>query len=160
MGKSNKVLTVLIVTISALAILFAATFGLHYFLGNPLEIVLPADMNAFTVVNGGDFTNREVASFIRGMKRQGLKYMQIADYCYCARGENTYDNLNEMMSDNGYAYIGHDSSDKNMRCFYKAEIGKIRWVRVEYDIHGVWATWNLGSLEKYDLAKDGYKTID
>ena len=150
----------MIVTNSVVAVLFATTFGLHYFLGNPLQIVIPADMNAFTVVNGGDFSNRELASFMRGMKRQDLKYMQIADYCYCARGEHTYDYLNEMMAENGYEYIGRNSSDKNMRCFYKAEITSIRWVRVEYDIHGVWATWNLGTLEQYNMAKDGYKTID
>ncbi|NLO45723.1 MAG: hypothetical protein GX107_04365 [Clostridiales bacterium] len=160
MGKSNKILTIMIAAISVVAVIFASTFGFHYFLGNPLEIVLPADMNAFTVVNGGDFSNRELASMIRGMKRHELNYMQAADYCYCARGEGTYDFLNEMMAANGYEYIGRSSSDKNMRCFFKAEINKIRWVRVEYDIHGVWATWNLGALEEYDLAKDGYKTID
>jgi hypothetical protein len=160
MGKSNKILTILIVAISVVSVLFATTIGIHYLLGNPLEVVIPADMNAFTVVNGGDFSNREFASLIRGMKRQNLNYMQVADYCYCARGEHTYDYLNEMMSENGYEYIGRNSSDKNMRCFYKAGVKSIRWVRVEYDIHGVWATWNLGDLEKYDLAKDGYKTMD
>lgn len=157
MINTNKILTVIIIAVISIAAIFAAVFGLHYVLGNPLKLVLPTDMRAFTVVNGGDYTSREFASFIRGMKRQDMEYMQISDNCYCAKGENSRDNIDALMKKNGYQYIGCNGSNKNLRCYYKD--GTARWVRVEFDVHSVWSVWNFSDAEKYDLKKQGYKTL-
>ncbi|MCR5484108.1 MAG: hypothetical protein K6F09_00810 [Clostridiales bacterium] len=156
-GRENKILRIIVIAISSVAVFFGIMFGIHYVFDNPFHIALPGDMKAFTVVSGGDMSPSHLASNIRGMEHQKMPYMQISDRAYCAMAENTYDILNEMMSDNGYTYIGYDGKAKNIRWFYKD--GYARSVRVEFDTNEIWSVWNLSKLMKYDLKTEGYKTM-
>jgi len=161
-NRGNRIVIVIISALSALAVCFISFFGVHYFFHNPFEIVLPADMKPFTVVNGGDVTAQDAAKAFRAMKRSGKNYARLTESAYCAPAKNTYDELESMMRENGYMFIGTDGGAINMRCFYtkRAEGGFIKWVRVETDASGVWAVWNFSSAEPYNLEVSGYKTMD
>jgi len=161
-NRGNRVVIIIVTALTALAICFVTFFGVHYFFHNPFEIALPADMKTFTVVNGGDVTAQDAAKKFRSMKRSNAKYTQLTESAYCAVGKNTHDELEKMMKDRGYIYIGCDGKAVNMRCFYikRADGGFIKWVRVEVDMNEVWAVWNLSALEPYNLEANGYKTMN
>lgn len=158
MTKDNKIITGIIVVIASLAVCALVAFGIHYLFGNPLDIVFAPDMKTFTVVSGDDYTTGEIAAKFREMKAEKVPYKRITKKLYCAEAENVYDNLTKLMESMGYEYIGCDGTLINMRSFYKD--GKALWVRVEFDLNGVWSLWNLSDEYEYDLAKAGYKNMD
>ena len=158
MRKDNKIILYIVVAVAAVAVCFMIIFGTHYLLGNPMKTVFAPDMKTFTVVTGEDYSTWEIAEYLRAMKEDNLPYMRITDSLYCTTAENGYENLQKMMAEQGYEYIGCDGTLINMRCFYKD--GKARWVRVEYDMNEVWSLWNICSEFEYDLAKDGYKNME
>lgn len=158
MKKDNKIILYIVVAVAAVAVCFMIIFGTHYLFGNPMKIVFSPDMKPFTVVAGKDYSAGEIAGYLRDMKEDDLPYKRIDDTLYCSRAENGLENLQKMMTEQGYEYIGCDGTLVNMRCFYKD--GKARWVRIEYDMNEVWCLWNICSEFEYDLAKDGYKNME
>ncbi|MBQ7542356.1 MAG: hypothetical protein IJT44_08730 [Clostridia bacterium] len=158
MQKDNKIIVIITSTIATVAVIVLLFLGIHYLFGNPAGWIFKADMKTFTIVTGGDYTAQQIADYMRGMRDNDLAYMRISNRVYCAvGGEETYDNLDKMMEERGYKYIGCDGNLQNMRCYYKD--GKACWIRVEFDINCVWSLWNIGNFFDYDLAKDGYKNM-
>lgn len=158
MTKDNKIIVAIVAVIASVALCLLIAFGVHYLFGNPAKIVLPPDMKTFTVVTGADYTTGEIAGYMRSMRSEKVPYKRITNKLYCATADGVFDNLNELMTSMGYEYIGCDGTLINMRCFYRD--GAALWVRVEYDLNGVWSLWNLSDEFEYDLARDGYKTMD
>ena len=158
MQKDSKIIVAITSVIAAAALCVLLFLGIHYLFGNPAGWIFKADMKTFTVVTGGDYTPQEIADHLRDMRNQDLTYKRISDRVYCAvGGEDVYANLDAMMTEKGFEFIGCDGNLQNMRCYYKD--GKACWVRVEFDINGVWSLWNIGNLFDYDLAKEGYKNM-
>ncbi len=159
MEKDSKILVIITSALATVAVGMLLFLGIHYLFGNPAGWVFEADMKTFTVVTGGDFSAQQMASYMRQMRDSDQAYLHVTDKVYCAvGGEDVYTNLDGMMQGQGFQFIGCDGSLQNMRCYYKD--GKACWVRVEFDINGVWSIWNIGNLFDYDLARDGYKTMN
>ena len=159
MQKDSKIIVIITSAIAAIAVCVLLFLGIHYLFGNPAGWIFKADMKSFTVVSGGDYSAQEIADHLRDMREQELTYKRISDKVFCAvGGEEVYDELDKMMAGQGFKFIGCDGNLQNMRCYYKD--GKACWVRVEFDINGVWSLWNIGNLFDYDLAKDGYKNME
>ena len=157
MQKDSKIIISIISAIAAVAIVLLTFMAIHYLFGNPAGWIFSTDMRTFTVVTGGDYSQNQIADYMRWMRKSGKTYMQISDKLYCAVAENGYDNLDQMMADDGWQFIGTDGNLYTMRCYYKD--GKAVWARVEFDINGVWCLWNFGNQFDYDLETDGYKTM-
>ena len=132
--------------------------GIHYLFGNPAGWIFSTDMRTFTVVTGGDYSKEEIADYIRTMRQEGKPYEKISNKLYCAAAENGFENLDKMMAENGWEFIGTDGNLITMRCYYKDK--KAVWVRIEFDINSVWQLWNFGDEFSYDLQSNGYKTMD
>lgn len=158
MKKDSKIIIGVTVSIAALAILFVMIFGAHYLFENPARIVVSPDMKAFTVCSGGDYTTGQIADYIRRMRKTDEGYLRISEKLYCSENADGFTRLDKLMASLGYEYIGSESTSINLRCYYKN--GKARWVRIEYDLNNVWTLWNLGDEFEYDLAKEGYKTMN
>ena len=157
MQKDSKIIISIISAFAAVALVLLGFLGIHYLFGNPAGWILSADMRTFTVVTGGDYSQNQIADYMRSMRKSDEVYAQISEKLYCAEAENGYDNLDKMMAEKGWKFIGTDGNLITMRCYYKD--GKAVWVRVEFDINGVWSLWNFGSQFDYDLETDGYKTM-
>ena len=159
MQKDSKIIVIITSVIATIAVVLLLFLGIHYLFGNPAGWIFKADMKTFTVVTGGDYTTQQIADYMRGMREGGLDYMRISDKVWCAvGGKEVYGNLDKMMTGQGFQFIGCDGNLQNMRCYYKD--GKACWVRVEFDINGVWSIWNIGNFFDYDLARDGYKNME
>ena len=159
MQKDNKIILIITSAIAAVAIGVLLFLGIHYLFGNPAGWIFKADMKTFTVVTGGDYSAQQIADYMRGMRASDRTYMRISNKVYCAvGGDQAYENLDNMMAEGGYEFIGCDGNLQNMRCYYKD--GRACWIRVEFDINGVWCLWNIGNFFDYDLAKEGYKNME
>ena len=157
MKKDSKIIVIVTSVIAAVAVCVLTFLAVHYLFGNPAGWIIAADMKTFTVVTGGDYSASDIADYMRIMRNKNESYLRINDRLYCAKGDETYSTVDEMMASDGWEYIGHDGNMYTMRCYYKD--GKACWIRVEYDINQVWCLWNIGNTFKYDLAKDGYKNM-
>ena len=157
MQRDSKIIVSIISAIAAVAIVVLIFFGVHYLFGNPAGWIFSVDMRTFTVVTGGDYSQNQIADYMRGMRKAEQDYVQISEKLYCAVAEDGYAHLDAMMAEKGWQFIGTDGNLITMRCYYKD--GKAVWVRVEFDINGVWSLWNFGSPFDYDLKTDGYKTM-
>jgi hypothetical protein len=159
MQKDSKIILIITSVIAAVAISILLFLGIHYLFGNPAGWVFEADMKTFTVVTGGDYSAKQIAGYMRRMRESGDTYLYISDKVYCAvGGDEVYSHLDSMMQQQGFEFIGCDGNIRDMRCYYKD--GKACWVRVEFDINGVWSIWNVGNFFDYDLARDGYKNME
>ena len=157
MQKDSKIIISIVSAIAAVAIVLLSFLAIHYLFGNPAGWILAADMRTFTVVTGGDYSQNQIADYMRAMRKSEQDYTQITEKLYCASSENGYENLDAMMAEKGWKFIGTDGNLVTMRCYYKD--GKAVWVRVEFDINGVWSLWNFGNQFDYNLETDGYKTM-
>ena len=149
MQKDSKIILIVTSVIATVAIGVLLFLGIHYLFGNPAGWIFEADMKTFTVVTGGDYSAKQIANYMRQMREDDRTYLRVTDKVYCAVG-----------GDDVYAHLDSscDGNLQNMRCYYKD--GKACWVRVEFDINGVWSIWNIGSFFDYDLARDGYKNME
>ena len=159
MQKDSKIILIVTSVIATVAIGVLLFLGIHYLFGNPAGWIFEADMKTFTVVTGGDYSAKQIANYMRQMREDDRTYLRVTDKVYCAvGGDDVYAHLDSMMQEQGFPFIGCDGNLQNMRCYYKD--GKACWVRVEFDINGVWSIWNIGSFFDYDLARDGYKNME
>ena len=157
MQKDSKIIISIVSAIAAVAIVLLSFMSVHYLFGNPAGWIFAADMRTFTVVTGGDYSQNQIADYMRAMRKSGQSYTQISEKLYCADAGNGYENLDTMMAEQGWEFIGTDGNLVTMRCYYKD--GKAVWVRIEFDINGVWSLWNFGNQFDYNLETDGYKTM-
>ena len=88
MQKDSKIIIIIISVIAAVAIVLLSFLGIHYLFGNPAGWILSADMRTFTVVTGGDYSEDQIADYIRTMRKADLEYAKISDRLYCAAAEN------------------------------------------------------------------------
>ena len=157
MQKDSKIIISIVSAIAAVAIVLLSFMGIHYLFGNPAGWIFATDMRTFTVVAGGDYSQNQIADYMRAMHKSGQAYTQISDRLYCAAAENGYENIDAMMAEKGWQFIGTDGNLVTMRCYYKD--GKAVWARIEFDINGVWSLWNFGTQFDYNVETDGYKTM-
>lgn len=157
MKKDSKIIIAIISVIVVAALVLLGFLSIHYLFGNPRGWILAADMRTFTVVTGGDYSKEQIADDIREMRKADQEYARISDRLYCAAAENGYENLDRMMAEGGWQFIGTEDNLITMRCYYKD--GKAVWVHIEFDINNVWSLWNFGNVFDYDLEANGYKTM-
>ena len=115
MQKDSKIIISIVSAIAAVAIVLLSFMGIHYLFGNPAGWIFATDMRTFTVVAGGDYSQNQIADYMRAMHKSGQAYTQISDRLYCAAAENGYENIDAMMAEKGWQFIGTDGNLVTMR---------------------------------------------
>ena len=65
MQRDSKIIISVISAIAAVAIVLLSFLAIHYLFGNPAGWILSTDMRTFTVVTGGDYSQNQIADYMR-----------------------------------------------------------------------------------------------